>query len=142
MKKIIEYSFILIANFVLLAHAFVPHHHHQQQVCIERTHCKTDSESHKHKANEPNHHNEHDDENSTNCLLKQAVILPVHQPRQLNECSDCNDNHSHDFQSTLFNVSHETVIPSCKIVISAIEVTPYYSSLLQSSLGLRAPPTV
>lgn len=142
MKKIIAYSFILIANFVLLSHAIIPHHHHDKLVCIERTHCENDSKAHQHEANDQNHKHEHDGKNNSNCILKQSVALPVQQGKQLNECSDCNDNHSHDFQYLLFNVSGETFIPTCKIVISAIEVTPLYFTLLQSSLGLRGPPTV
>jgi hypothetical protein len=141
MKKIIAYIFILIANFVLLYHAVIPHHHHDKQVCIERAHCKSDSEAHQHEATEQNHNHQHDG-NSSSCILNQVFVSPASQSKQIHECSDCNDNHSHDFQFILFNVSPETVIPSCKSVISAIEVTPLYSSLLQSSLDLRGPPTV
>jgi hypothetical protein len=140
-KKIIAYSFILLANFVLLSHAVIPHHHHEKQVCIESTHCESDSEAHQHEATEQNHnHNHEHDGNGSSCILKQAFVLNISKGKQINGCSDCNNNHSHDFQFILFNVSPETFIPTCKTVILAIEVTPFYSALLQSSLDLRAPP--
>jgi len=144
MKKVIAYGFILIANLILLSHSVLPHHHHDKQVCIERTFCETNSKAHQHQVNWQNHKcNQDQDRNSgSSCILKQAIVLPVHQSRHLNECSDHKNNHSYDFQFILFNVSPETIITTSETVKSDSEVTSFYSALLQSSLSLRGPPTV
>lgn len=35
MKKTITIFFILLANFMLLAHVVIPHHHHSNEICLE-----------------------------------------------------------------------------------------------------------
>jgi hypothetical protein len=142
-KKITAYSFILLANIVLLAHAVVPHHHHETQVCIEKTHCETDFEAHKHQPNEENHkHNhEHDGNNGSLCVLKQAIVLPVHQSRQLDGCSDCSDNHNHDF-FIFSDFGYVDLQPDFEVVTYIPEFSSFLISFVTTSHGLRAPPLV
>ena len=136
MKRITAYIFLLLANFVLLGHAVIPHHHHHRQVCILSIHCQSDALAHEHSDHE------HDGAKSDGCALKQAVILPVHQGKQLNGCLDCVDNHLPDFQCTLLELPLDIVFVSCVAVPATNEITRFYSTLLQSSSGLRGPPTV
>ncbi|MDO9153125.1 MAG: hypothetical protein Q7U47_05360 [Paludibacter sp.] len=135
--------FILLANIILLAHAVVPHHHHNEQICIINLHCQTDSEVHQHDTTEHNH--EHDgNKNSDCCVLKQAVVIPANSVKQDCKCLVCNDNHSPfiDFQAVLFNNELKAFVP---IFVTNAHVplkTSSYTFFINTSLGLRAPPTV
>ncbi len=133
-KKITAYSFILLANIVLLAHAVLPHHHHEQQVCIERTHCASDTDAHVHNNDAKDH--QHDgNTNSTACVLKQAVLIPSAQGRILNNC----DNH--DFY-ILSNFGYVDLQPISEDVTYIPEFPSFFISFVTASLGLRAPPIV
>ncbi len=142
-KKQVAIFFILLANIILLAHAAVPHHHHKTQVCIESTHCQTDSKPHNHNATEHNH--KHDGENGSNyCILKQLVVLPSNQDKQECKCSFLTDGHSPDdgFQAVLFNREYQYYISTVVLNTTVSLSTPPYIVFVKSSIGLRAPPTV
>lgn len=136
-KKITAYSFIFIANILLLAHAVLPHHHHEQQVCIVQTHCANDASSHSPTTTEHNH--QHDGTNSTSCILKQAVVLPTSQARLLINCDNCTDNHNHYFFILSF-FGLETLQPITVSVPTVPEFAFLFSSRITSSIGFRAPP--
>lgn len=139
-KKLTAYSFILIANIMLLAHAVIPHHHHQQQVCIERTHCATVAEAHNPNTAAEDH--QHDgDANSTPCLLKQAFLIRTEQIRILDNCDNCTNNHHHDF-CILANFEQVDFKPFSEVVVDIPEFSPFFISFVTTSLGLRAPPIV
>lgn len=140
LKKITAYSFLIIANIVLLAHAVIPHHHHHQQVCIENTHCVDDEFAHTHDSSEHNHH--HDGNNSDNsCYLKQAAVISSVQSKLSHSCNRCPDNHHHDFIITPnfeFDEFH-----SFSAAVSCIpEISFTITSYVTRTLGLRAPPVV
>lgn len=137
-KKLTAFSFILIANLVLLAHAVLPHHHHEQQVCIERTHCVEDVTIHS--LNSTDNH-QHDGSDSTTCVLKQAVIIPSSQTRFINNCDNCSDNHIHDY-IILSNLGYEHTQFVSEIVTHIPEFPSFYTTFVTPTLGLRAPPTV
>lgn len=70
MKKT-AYIITILANIILLAYAVVPHHHHKFQVCVISEHCQTNDFD-----DTENHH--HDSQTkSNNCLLSQAILLPI-----------------------------------------------------------------
>lgn len=139
-KKITAYSFILLANIVLLAHAVLPHHHHEQIVCIENTHCACDTDAHVHNTDAKDH--QHDgNANSTACVLKQAVLIPSAQGRILNTCQNCSDNHNHDFY-ILSNFGYADLQSSPEVVTYIPKFPSFFISFVTISLGLRAPPIV
>jgi hypothetical protein len=139
MRKTTAIVFILLANIVLMAHAVLPHHHHELQVCLNLSHC------HHPEQNSPKHpadcNHEHDSGSPvTNCILKQLVIVPAYQGRiepvvlYLENFTDCfilQTGYSVEFQFTeLFRIN-----PYPKDV-------PLFQTYLDYYQGLRAPPTV
>jgi hypothetical protein len=139
-KKLTAYSFIILANIVLLAHAVFPHHHHEQQVCIERTHCASDAEAHGHNTDAKDH--QHDgNANSTECVLKQAFVIPSSQAKFVNNCDNCSDNHNHHF-FILSNFGYVDLQPDFEVVTYIPEFSSFLISFVTTSLGLRAPPLV
>jgi hypothetical protein len=139
-KKLTAYSFILLANIVLLAHVVVSHHYHQNVVCVESSHCQDNNLAHKHNTQEDNH--QHDGSSSANCLLKQAVIVSSNQGKNETDCVFCSHLHSLDLHFTLPYTGNEVIIPICRIVASPPDVFFSFSSYITTSLGLRAPPIV
>jgi len=139
-KKITAYSFLILANIILLAHAVIPHHHHESVVCVEQKHCQDDEIPLHHNNSE--HEHQHDgNENSNCCILKQYVVTPSFQGKQLRSCDNCSDNHNHDYY-TLSNIGYCDLQPVSKVVTYYPVHSSYLLSFVTSTLGLRAPPTV
>lgn len=139
-KKLTAYSFILLANIVLLAHAVVSHHHHQIVVCVESSHCQDNNIAHKNNTPEDNH--QHDGSSSANCILNQAIILSSNQGKNETDCVFYSHNRSLALDYTLSHTGNDTIIPIFRIVASAPTVSFSFSSCITTSLGLRAPPIV
>jgi hypothetical protein len=139
-KKLTAYSLILVANFVLLAHAVIPHHHHESVVCVEQKHCQGDAIPHNHNVAEHDHR--HDgNKNSTSCILEQSVVVPTSQGKQLKSHDNCSDNHNQDYY-ILSNFGYSDLQPISKVVTYFSVYSSYLLSFVTSTLGLRAPPTV
>lgn len=139
-KKLAAYSFIILANFVLLAHAVLPHHHHQSVVCVESSHCQNDNNAHTHNTPEDTH--QHDGNTSTHCILKQAVIVSSNQGK--NE-TDLVFNAHYPSLHLHFNLPYtgtEDIIPIFRIIAFVTDISFSFSSYITTSLGLRAPPIV
>ena len=137
-KKTTAIFFILLASIVLLAHAVVPHHHHKAEVCIEYSHCQTDSDVDKHADAENNH--QHDgNHNSEFCSLNQSVMMPASSIRQ-----ELYINHYLllDYQSFIVNSIIEGCIRSSLSSAYIPFINSSYSHFLNNALGLRVPPTV
>ena len=76
-KKTIAVASIMLASIVLLAHAIVPHHHHNKQVCLVNSHCTNDNKD-EHGSTDKSH--SHDGENnSDHCVLKESVAVLSNQ---------------------------------------------------------------
>lgn len=139
MKKITAYIIILTANIILLAHAVLPHHHHQLQICIEGSHC------HHHHAPEPiDTSHDHEGENSADCLLKQLIIFPSNHAKQACRCTDLTDGHFLvlDWHAIEMQQEQESmaILEATDLEFPSIVIS--YSHLLASSSSLRAPPAV
>ena len=143
MKRITGICILVLVNILLLAHTIIPHHHHQTQVCLQNSHCQDDGIAHKHSNHEPQH--EHDGKNnSDNCILKQAIVLPGNQVKQEFKNLNNADYHSHfnDYQFILLNTDKAVIIAFFSLNTADFSFTTPFSDFVSSSLGLRAPPVV
>lgn len=139
MKKITAHTFLLLATILLLAHAVLPHHHHQLQFCIESSHC------HHHNVPDPlASSHDHDGENSADCLLKQLIIFPANPVKQACKCTDLTDGHFHvyDWHAILFQHEQASVPDQKASEVEYPSLVFSYSRILSSVSGLRAPPAV
>ncbi|MDX9880527.1 MAG: hypothetical protein RBS73_00580 [Prolixibacteraceae bacterium] len=139
-KKLTAYSLILVANIVLLAHAVIPHHHHQSVICIEQKHCHDDTSTHEHSNAKPSHQDD-GNKNSTSCVLKQSFLVPPSQGKHLKSYNNCSDNYNHDYY-LLSNIEYSDLQPIFNVVSYFPLHSSYIISFVTSALGLRAPPTV
>jgi len=142
-KRFSAIAFIFIANFVLLAHVIIPHHHHKNQVCFVNTHCE---DVHGHEdQNETGHDHEHGKSNDfSQCLLKQDIVLPSHQNKAAYAHFCFVDNYSNaygiqailgleSFFSGYFSALNRLIHPYIPPIIYRVSV---------ACQGLRAPPVV
>ena len=130
------YIITFITNILLLVFTVVPHHHHynKSQICVINSHCQTDDID----SNENHQHDNHSKSNS--CLLSQAIVLPL-------------SNNTKESQSIVYDYGFEVYIITSDelfdkyLTLNPIEIltpkTPLsFSSYINSSLGLRAPPVI
>lgn len=140
-KKFTAFSFLIIANIILLAHAIIPHHHHQKQVCLESKHCGNHTLTHNNGYDHDNH--QHDSNNNPiSCFLSQLVIVPTNRAYQICQCQHSDDHHSHEFQNIIYSYNPGVNNPITKYRIIVPEIIPLYNSFVCSSSGLRGPPLV
>ena len=132
------FAFILTANLVVLFHAVLPHHHHDQQICFNEIACCNHSGSAHHYCH--GHGSQHDENGSTeNCLLKQLVILPTNQERfkvdnlSINQVSQ----HADFYLASAYN--HQAYLNHCTEFISLPD-RYHDSGFAYLFFGLRAPP--
>ena len=143
LKRIPVLFFILIANIVLLAGFTIPHHHHNNEVCIESTHCQTDSETNKHNASK--HKHEHDGEANTDyCFLNQNFIVPSNHVKQEDKCLDLPDKwiNYNQFHANITDQKLISSIPAYLYSKQAPLLLYSYCHYLSNGPGLRAPPIV
>ncbi len=130
------YIITFITNILLLVFTVVPHHHHynKSQICVINSHCQTDDID----SNENHQHDNHSKPNS--CLLSQAIVLPL-------------SNNTKESQSIVYDYGFDIYIITSDelfdkyLTLNPIEIltpkTPLsFSSYINSSLGLRAPPVI
>jgi|AGTN01.2.fsa_nt_gi hypothetical protein len=145
MKKAISIVFLLLATIAILAHAVVPHHHHDGiAVALFESHCTDCSESHHddhdHECNhEANPHQHENDNTLEQCALNKVYIRSDSSPKIINLVSfDCG-------QSLLFILSR--IIDKLGLANEVglpFQQKPYIESyhviFSSNSIGLRAPP--
>ena len=69
----------MIANILLLSHVILPHHHHNKQVCLVKSHCINDDIS---TGSDKKSHN-HDGENTPDdCVLKELIAVSSNNLKQ------------------------------------------------------------
>ena len=139
-KKITAYSFIFVANFILLAHAVIPHHHHQSIICFEKT--ENHHESHDCDFNfsaEEHHH--HGNTSSTACVLKVLVLDPISHNKLIKNYTNLLHTQYYNF-CLISNFEYTEVQSDSKSLNPHTGFIPLITSCLTNSIGLRAPPEV
>ena len=142
---------LLMANIILLAHAAVPHHHHDK-VAVAIVHLWENEAEHYHSHNEDGHHHSHDvdghhHEGTEDCFLTEVmeealvkdafgeIEAPLHTAELL--------------QQTL--PVWEALVADATPAVDALQylrhpfrqrpyLTSVYLAFVESQLGFRAPP--
>ncbi len=128
-----------IAGLVFLLFTVLPHHHHHSQICFQNFHCQVHNDE---AADNSLPGHKHDPKNEPDqCVLKLPCLLP-----STNQIIIITGNEV----SKLFSDSHFAFFDSSKQLHNIFffpEVSPpgvltFYTSLVNSSTGLRAPPSI
>ena len=143
LKRSIAIFLFVIANTIWLAHAIVPHHHHNFQAILHDNHCAENRSDHSHFP--ATDFNEHHHGNFADCSLKQLAIVPPGNLKSFRTFSDYSDSGAdlENYQIVLpFIYSNFTVAIKAFAVVYGSTSIPLYTALIGHSLGLRAPPAV
>ena len=136
-KRFIAISFTILANILLLAHAIVPHHYHESEVCTEISHCEENSSTDKQKSE---HNHEH---NAEFCIVSQTFVVRTNQLEQEFLSFECNNRQWQIIVLLKNDITEKLSSHHFKI---SKNKTPYistnYSYVFSKSIGLRAPPIV
>lgn len=132
----------MLANFILLAHAVVPHHHHDKLICFKSAHCNQDDLRDEHGTTRDGH--SHDgDSNHNDCALKEPVGVLSNQSRSDLLATSSTDRSGLDnFDYNILNTNPEIQISVLSTFVFERATHGSYSALVSASLGLRAPPAV
>lgn len=130
-KNFTAYFFVLIAACIMLAHAVIPHCHHDQFIFPADHHAGMDSDH----ENETQHK---DCESADFCLLKQYFSVPGNDAKSVpgQVATDESDELVSDL---IFNVLCPVIPPGS--FSQPVQVRQSgYTAFIHSISGLRAPP--
>lgn len=141
-KRLTAILFIMLASFLLVAHSVVPHHHHNKQICFDKSHCIHDDLKVEQGTNSDSHR--HDGENNhENCVLRDPVVLFSNQWKtDFNLISETDHWGLDGVHDNLLKSITEFLIPVLSSYVYERVTDSLYPSLVSASLGLRAPPVV
>ena len=143
MKRSIAIFLLVLASAVWLAHAILPHHHHNSLVCLVTEHCQHDKDNHAHNP-ESNPH-DHDNNSSSHCVLNQSAIVPQPVFKSNNGFPEPPQfDIDLDFIQAIIANTYSASLLSRKthaVYLESVSTTLYLVFIGQS-LGLRAPPAV
>ena len=145
MQKAIALSFLLIANIILLAHAVVPHHDHENmRICFFDSHCKDCNGTH-HDADCETPAQNHQDNACSNKCCNIDNVFDSNTDGKVRII--CHKQAQCDYRHTLYmlisNASNIQKFNNDALLLClykpyvVISLTDYVSQ----SKGLRAPPT-
>ncbi len=127
----------------MLAHVVIPHHHHEDEVCIVSSHCENDHDTHNHK--ESNHsHKHHGNGHFEYCVLNQIVVLPASNEEPEYKVLPLTYNPK-NFASFCASLSDKEVRIDLLGSINRHtqnNTSSFFSQIVRSCISLRAPPIV
>jgi hypothetical protein len=141
-KRTTEIIFIIFANILLFAHVVVPHHHHNKMVYFGKQHCQEDCDAVDHDSK--NRNDNQNDDDSSDCILKEPVVLSYYQGRQEFKflANAFNQYDSNNFQYCSLAKVSEAFIPISSLFSKPHTKQNPFHSIVTASFGLRAPPVV
>jgi hypothetical protein len=141
-RKGLTILILFLASVLLLAHAVVPHHHHNLQVCVADIHCNNKDDAHKHFCNQENHKHDHNTDDLS-CILEKIIMFRSGQSDQDDKQIVSPDNEKNYFFVLLFSLTGVEVNYSSGTNSTSpqFHINSYVSFAPRTS-GLRAPPTV
>lgn len=140
-KRSTAYFYILFTSFILLAHAVIPHHHHESEIFIVNSDCQSDKGVHNHGSTK-HQHETHNESNAENCIIQQVVVVRSNQIKVEYNSQDKSKNHPEiqGFKNDLSKKGLNVPFPKALLNTQASLLSSSYLILACSSIGLRAPP--
>lgn len=141
-KKIFVISFLLIANVILLAHAVVPHHEHDNMlICFFDSHCEDCTDTHDDTdCNTPAHHENNC--SSGKCCTIDSIFDPTDNKvktvcHAFTKC-DCTQTHYILISGTLD--LQDFVDDTLHLFLYEPYIVSFHIDCFSQLHGLRAPP--
>ena len=141
-KKGFNILIVILTGMLLLAHAIVPHHHHNLQVCVVDIHSGHKDATHDHSCNNENHQHDHEADDLS-CILEKIVMFRPGQSEQDGKFILSLDDEANYFFVTIFSNPETNQFYSGELNNSSPpDLEKTYANQAPKTFGLRAPPTV
>ena len=141
LKRIVCFTVLWLSNIILLLHAAVPHHYHEDTGICFVSHCKDSKETHRHENCDLQNHRHEGNHSQDVCNVENAYF----RANDNTKCECCPyvnckceqwqyeliDNY---FDAQYFDYSVETALQP------ELYSFFFHSEYISQSLGLRAPP--
>ena len=138
MKKTRCLTALWIANILLLAHAAIPHHYHENTGVCFVLHCKDSKEPHRHEYSDFHTHQHEGNPHSEECYVDDVYTAANKKNAY---CSHSNCDCGTAFYSLFSNnLSIKNFIDSKHSTFFKPYLLSDYTDYITQSLGLRAPP--
>ncbi|MDO9512389.1 MAG: hypothetical protein Q7J34_11565 [Bacteroidales bacterium] len=87
-KKSLAFCFMMLANLIILAHAAIPHHHHDNHICLSGLNEIHSAQTIQHHADDT-----HDGQLPDHCcVLKQVILYPAQSHKAELKCPTDNQD--------------------------------------------------
>lgn len=141
MKKALALFLMIVANFILLAHAVIPHHHHDEVACF----TFPIEEHHGHECEHHDTGNKHDDDCDGDCCLLNDLLAIIPDGYKHDDLIFSILKDDHASSDILVNVYLSIQSKPLNKAAKTMRYRPYLAKLLPSAaghgIGLRAPPS-
>lgn len=142
MKKGFNILIVTLTGMLLLAHAVIPHHHHNLQVCVVDIHSGHEDGKHEHSCNDETHKHDHEADDLS-CILEKIVMFRPGQSGQEGKFILSPDDETNSFFVILFSNPEKNGFYSTELNnISPPDLEKTYANQAPKTFGLRAPPLV
>lgn len=151
LKRIVSILLIIPAVCIILAHAVIPHHHHNDQVCFDVQNCHEThacpSEQHAHDLNCGIPYNEDlpkESESSDCCFLQENLVFHPGPQRLELTCPSLKVNYYQGIQFVVLTIALHTGqihLPDMLPFRQKPFITTHSAKFAASTPGLRAPPS-
>lgn len=138
MKKLFSILSVSIAVLLITAFSIVPHHHHEEGLCMVMEMCQEDNRyNDQHTTHDTSEEASHHD---NNCVTNTQYTAPTKGLKDGHVFENGDHLHLLDYISSL--ISYFILSPEYSTIQTASfrHVVSYKSALLGLSRGLRAPP--
>ncbi len=138
-KRSTAYFYVFVTSIILLAHAVIPHHHHENGIFIINSDCQTDNGVHKYGNTEHN-----PEKHVQNCFVQQVVVVRANQIKYEHKNQDNPDNRLKfsGFKDVLSKKGLNVPFPTTFSNTQSALLSSGYLTLACTSIGLRAPPSI
>ena len=136
-----QVCFMFFAIMIIMVHAIIPHHHHRTIICFSSSDCQYEYYHHDHKN--PEHHGKDaETEQREDCALQQLPTIPRSNVKQLITEYESFDNSLQNIKLDILQTDYAHILFFNVRSCFNVSFESRYTFLINSSLGLRAPPLV
>lgn len=139
-KRRIAFTFLLLANLILLAHTAIPHHHHQNLLCFEREHCSDDGLPHEHGPQDQDHQHDNDPFGNLCLLADDFISASSNSANRTGICINIGGHPEYNLYLSYFFGNKAISSPPVTEIALAPHFYPLYSSISYAAFGSRPPP--
>ncbi len=127
---------------ILLAHAIIPHHHHNSEICVFNPYSSAEHKTDEHNKNCSTNHKHDKSNDDQTCILKKIVVFRSGAEQDFEVARFIDIYKDYFFTAVLPSGRLNSPKPPRFQDSVRWPVSSFYSFFAPKSFGLRAPPLV